>query len=130
MLVYLSGPMTAVGPPTYNYPAFNEAARVLRGLGFDVINPAETAGGITHLPKETFMQIDLGYVQAVDAVVVLPRWWRSKGAILETLTCEALGRPVYQYNPGTGLGHRVDLAPVMTFDVMEEYSPERENEDD
>lgn len=129
MLIYLSGPMSAYGFDQ-NYPSFNAAASRLRELGFDVINPAETAGGIKHLPKETFMQIDLSYVQAVDAVVVLPMWWNSKGAIIETLTCEALSKPIYLYDKNAGLGNRIDLAPVMTFDLAERYFCNQEEDDD
>jgi len=36
---YLAGPMT--GLPDNNYPAFHEAARKLRDLGFEIVSPAE-----------------------------------------------------------------------------------------
>ena len=111
MLVYLSGPMSTHGPPNYNYPAFHEAAAVLRSLGHDVLSPAETAGGITHLPRETFIQIDLGYVQAADAVVVLPGWSASSGATLEVLVGHELDKGVYVYDKVHGFGARVILHP-------------------
>ena len=37
--IYIAGPMT--GLPECNYPAFHEAARRLRLLGYEVLNPAE-----------------------------------------------------------------------------------------
>ncbi|WP_319942079.1 DUF4406 domain-containing protein [Pseudomonas quasicaspiana] len=37
--IYISGPMT--GLPDFNFPAFAAEANRLRGLGFDVVNPAE-----------------------------------------------------------------------------------------
>ena len=45
--IYLSGPMT--GLPEFNYPAFHEAARRWRAIGWDVINPAEHFEGRTDL---------------------------------------------------------------------------------
>ena len=37
--IYLSGPMS--GWPDLNFPAFHAAAALLRGQGFEVVNPAE-----------------------------------------------------------------------------------------
>lgn len=100
MLVYLSGPMS--GLPGFNYQAFHAAAARLRELGLDVINPAETAGGVTHLPRDTFMRVDVGYVQASDAVVVIPGWQASKGAKLECILAASLGKPILAYSPDAG----------------------------
>lgn len=106
MLIYLSGPMT--GYEDFNYPRFRTATERLRQLGYDVINPAETAGGVTHLPRATFMSIDVGYVEACDAVVVLPGWHRSQGAILEVMLAHNLGKPVYVFDALKGIRKRLD----------------------
>lgn len=37
--IYLAGPMT--GLPEFNYPAFHAEAARLRGLGYQVENPAD-----------------------------------------------------------------------------------------
>lgn len=37
--IYIAGPMT--GLPDFNFPAFNDMAAILRGLGYHVENPAE-----------------------------------------------------------------------------------------
>jgi len=108
MLVYLSGQMT--GLPEHNYPKFHEAAARLRELGYDVLNPAETAGGVTHLSRETFLAIDTGYVSAADAVVLMmPGGLGSKGAKLEIILATSLGKPVYVYSPTEGLGEGVEV---------------------
>lgn len=109
MLVYVSGKMSGTGDD-FNYPAFDRAAARLRELGFDVLNPAETAGGITHLDREQFMQLDIGYVMAADAVVVMSEpwdWRTSKGAKFEIILADTLGKPVYLYDGDIGLGPRV-----------------------
>lgn len=107
MLVYLSGPMT--GLPNENYPAFHEAAARLRAIGFDVLNPAETAGGATHLPRHIYMDVDIGYVKAADAVVVMQGWRNSDGAKLEAIVASSMDKPVFTYDPRTGLGSLVSL---------------------
>lgn len=117
MLVYLSGKMT--GLDEHNYPAFNAAAARLRDLGFDVINPAETAGGVTHLSRETFLSIDCGYVAAADAVVVMePLCWESLGAKLEVILGHSLGKSIFTYDEEHGLGKEVI---VDSWDVEFDY---------
>jgi len=110
MLIYLSGPMTGIRD--YNYPAFRMAAANLRAMGMHVLNPAETAGGTTHLPRETFMKIDIGYVEAADALIVMEGWGNSDGARLEVLLANALGKPIYQYDPSLGFGGRIYVTGI------------------
>lgn len=92
MLLYLSGPMT--GLPDHNYPTFDAATAALRMQGYEVINPAETAGGTTRLPRATFLRIDIGYVLASDMVVLLPGWDKSSGSKLEIAIANAVDIPV------------------------------------
>lgn len=109
-LVYISGPMT--GKPEFNYPAFCRAAERLRELGYEVINPAETAGGTIHLPRSTFLRIDIGYVMAAEAVALLEGWSDSKGSKLEVMVAEAMDLPIYFYNEREGLGARFHVENV------------------
>lgn len=122
MLAYLSGPMT--GLPNFNYPAFHRAAERLRELGVAVVNPAETAGGATHLPRETFMSIDIGYVAAAQCVIVMEGWARSRGAQLEVLVADALGKPVYVYDPVVGIGGKVEVKGVALNISISTVGPE------
>ena len=39
MKLYIAGPMTCL--PEYNFPAFHSTAAHLRGMGHEVLNPAE-----------------------------------------------------------------------------------------
>lgn len=97
MLLYLSGPMT--GLPEHNYPAFTDAAAALREAGHDVLNPAETAGGVTHLERSTYLSVDVGYVQAAEGIVLLPGWTESKGAKLEVVLADSFDKPIFLYDP-------------------------------
>jgi Domain of unknown function (DUF4406) len=91
--------------PGYNFPAFEEATAQLRGMGYEVISPAEEdqkrnpvayeiarkspdgkwnptdTGGLTWaqiLSKDVVIVAD-----KVDGVVLLPGWEKSSGARLE-----------------------------------------------
>lgn len=105
-LIYISGPMSGV--PNYNFPAFEEATKILRSQGFTVISPAEKdlEKGIgpdpegTPLPKEMYdvlLAEDLEIVRNVDAIVVLKGWTRSNGAKAEIQEAFAHGKEVLMY---------------------------------
>lgn len=114
MRVYLSGPMS--GYPSFNVPAFTEAAEYLRGLGFFVISPHEADekdgiggytkrspdGDVSALTAQTgetwgsLLSRDIKIIAdgQIDVVAVLPGWEKSKGARLEVFTAILLGKPV------------------------------------
>jgi hypothetical protein len=107
---YLAGPMT--GYPQFNFPLFHEAADKLRGMGFDIISPAETdtpavqkaamastTGALDAQGKiagETWGEIlakDVIIVaDQVDGIVFLPGWPKSKGARLEAFVAILAGK--------------------------------------
>lgn len=78
MKFYLSGPMSAIVDD--NYPAFNRAAGLLRAAGHEVENPAE----VERLDSwEAYMRCALRQMLVCDAVVMLPGWEGSRGALIE-----------------------------------------------
>ena len=102
--------------PKFNFPAFMEAAAALRELGHHVFNPAERdinkygadiasspTGNIKTAEKKGFdlreaLAADLKYVcLRAERVVLLQGWEKSKGALAERATAEALGIPVVLY---------------------------------
>ena len=110
MHVYLAGPMS--GKEQFNYPAFREAASVLRDWGYEVTNPVEIddVAGVRGVISQSFGLIEKsGWAEclgrdvariadsAVDGVVVLPGWQQSKGASLEVHVAQALGKFVVEY---------------------------------
>ncbi len=98
MRIYLAGPMR--GYPEYNFPAFREAAAFLRAAGHEVVSPAELDDAIggpefaTLNIKDTFRR-DLDALLQQDAIVLLPGWTDSRGAILECHAAQVCGLPAF-----------------------------------
>lgn len=88
-MIYLSGPMT--GLPDYNYPAFKEAAKILRNFGHVVFDPSEAFEGRTDLPKEMYMRKDIEELLKANVVALLPGWELSTGAQLEVEVAKQCG---------------------------------------
>lgn len=74
--LYIAGPMS--GYPEANYPAFNEAERLLQHAGYTVVNPANV-----HLERCHYVDLireDLRVMLDCSGIAVLDRWWESVGA--------------------------------------------------
>jgi hypothetical protein len=86
--VYISGPMT--GLPELNFPAFHAEAQRLRGIGLEVVNPAE----LNQNPAATWndcMRTDLKALLDCDTLALLPGWQKSSGAHLEMHVAHRVG---------------------------------------
>lgn len=109
--VYVSGPMRH--RPRFNFPMFDAAEKMLRSLGFDVVNPAQhdrqvfpdieswpgfKDGDVTKCPKFDYhsaIRWDLAQIaEHCDAIVMLPGWEQSTGAGHERYIAEACGLKV------------------------------------
>ena len=93
-VIFLSGPMTGI--EEYNYPAFNEAARDLRGKGFLVLNPAEHVSD-PDAPWNELIRRSLDILLQTNKMAVLPGWENSRGAVTEVTMANILGIPIYEY---------------------------------
>jgi hypothetical protein len=78
------------GLPLMNFPAFHAAAETLRGLGHDVVNPADAGSG-GDWSYEEYLRRDLLDLLSCNAICLLPGWERSKGATVEEHMARALG---------------------------------------
>lgn len=86
--IYLAGPMT--GLPEFNFPAFNAEADRLRGLGYEVKNPADH-GMIDGYAWADYMRLDIAQLVTCDTIALLPCWEKSKGATIEVRLALDLG---------------------------------------
>ena len=127
MKVYLASKMR--GLPSFGAEEFRKAARVLRERGFEVISPLEmdeAAGiyvdgltGFEDLDDQGFnlrttLANDLNVVLLdVDAVVLLPGWRGSRGAIAEYAAAHAVGVPTWELTyEGEGIALTRITAPL------------------
>jgi hypothetical protein len=88
--IYVAGPMTIIGPPDYNYPAFRAAAAELAAQGYLVEDPS-AKGFVDGWEWEDYLRAALAQVIRCDAVALLPRWEESPGVALELHVARALG---------------------------------------
>lgn len=86
--IYIAGPMTDL--PDFNFPAFNDMAAILRGLGYHVENPAEH-GVVEGAEWADYLRYDIARLATCEALVLLPGWRNSRGALLEVHIAKALG---------------------------------------
>lgn len=96
---YVSGPMT--GYEDFNRPAFHAAAKHLRALGHEVINPAELPGEDDGHDWTWFLRRDLVELTKCSHIVLLPGWSRSNGARLELHVALALEMQVLYLEQAT-----------------------------
>jgi hypothetical protein len=90
-ILYIAGPMS--GYPGMNYPAFFEAEEQLRATGFHrILNPARTTVSRNGTYQD-FMRSGLRMVLDSTALVLLPGYEKSTGAMWELDTAARLGMP-------------------------------------
>jgi hypothetical protein len=86
MKIYVCGPMTGI--EDFNRPAFNEAARLLRGQGYEVVNPAEFEQSGSW---EWLMRYAIAQMLTCDRIALLDGWNKSRGAKLEVHVAREVG---------------------------------------
>lgn len=102
LVIYLAGPMTGI--QDHNMPAFEHVTRVLRAQGYTVFPPHEIMhGGLTH---ENSAYTHADYIREdfkrgllrCNAVVLLPGWTTSKGALAEMNAASAMGYAIFVFD--------------------------------
>ena len=91
MKIYISGPMS--GLPNLNFGEFEEAETNLNILGHESVNPHNL------IPKDTpyndALKVDIRALVDCEAIVMLPGWPQSKGAMLEFNVAASLGLKIF-----------------------------------
>lgn len=106
MKIYLAGPMRGI--PDFNFPKFNQVADLLRTMGHEVFNPAEKGEEALIetdpelVDKLAFRRrvfaIDTEYIcNHAEAIVLLPGWEKSTGAIAEEALAHTIGLVRYEW---------------------------------
>ena len=99
MRVYISGAISGREPNEVRKD-FERAEKLLKSLGWEVVNPL--ANGLTDAHTwEEHMRADLHLLLECDKVAVLPGWVESKGARLEVFVASELGMEVMQLMGGS-----------------------------
>ncbi len=98
MKIYLAGPMRGI--TDNNAPTFAAAAKVLRAQGHEVWSPAEhdeeLGVGASNAEIGTVFARDLQAICRLEAVVLLPGWRKSHGAVLERHAADVVRKRVFE----------------------------------
>lgn len=92
------------GLPQYNFPAFRLAASRLRYRGLDILSAhevdyGETAENRGNKPYDTYVRGDLMAMlqKGCQAIILLPGWQKSKGALMEFQLAIMLNMEIFEY---------------------------------
>ena len=102
MKLYLAGPMS--GLPNFNYDLFGLATLMLRERGHEVHSPHE--GHDKDPGEEDYSYYLISGIEKLlrcDAIVLLPGYEASKGAILELHIAIKCKMAVYNFDPKVGV---------------------------
>ena len=93
VIIYLSGPISGI----IDYRGKFDVARKDLKNKFEcqVIDPTDKFDGYSGFTRDVYMSIDFSMVRNSDAVVVLPGWGKSQGAVAEVIFADQINIPVY-----------------------------------
>ena len=99
MRLYIAGPMTGI--KDWNYPAFNDAEKLLKAAGYQVLNPARQPDGLTY---DEYLHRAIADVFACDGVALLRGHEDSPGARAELALADALKKDASDLSIWLSLG--------------------------
>lgn len=93
--VYISGAITGI--KNLNKPKFELFEKKLHRLGYKPVNPHKLHGSKTKTWEE-YMRTDIAALTKCGAIIMIPGWEKSSGAVFEFLTSLILDIPVFDHN--------------------------------
>jgi len=107
-LLYISGPFSDPDPIhgiERNITRASEIALEAWRKGWAVICPHKNTSGFQHteIPWETWMEGDIEIVRRCDAILMIPGWLNSRGAMLERMEARNAGKLVPVYDRRSGI---------------------------
>lgn len=94
-IFYIAGPVT--GLPNGNRPMFEQAQLWLEEQGAIAINPTMLPDGLKS--HASYMNICIPMVREAEAILLLPDWHQSVGAMMEYEEAKRLNLPMFHYTP-------------------------------
>lgn len=88
MIVYIAGKIS--GDKNYKRK-FEKIKAIYNRCGFTVLNPAELPYGMNNAD---YMRICMSMIDTADVISFLPDYKNSKGAIIERLYAEYIGKEI------------------------------------
>ena len=86
--VYISGAI-AQNP---NFIAdFAKTEQLLKGLGYDVVNPTRISGAVEYFDYADFMITSLMLLKKCDAIYFMSNWRKSDGCYIEKRVAQKMG---------------------------------------
>lgn len=110
-VIYTAGPFRAVTrlDELRNIEIAESWALAVWKAGHIALCPhANSANFSTYLDGEAFLRGDLELLARCDAVLMIPRWEESRGALIEKTVAELLGIPVFLWNNPEGFAEFLD----------------------
>lgn len=96
--VYISGPMTGI--KDNNFPAFYEAEKKLKAMGYKTVNPAKNVITVLQYPEwEDYISAAILSMKGCTCIYFLQGWENSYGARIEKLVAEKNGMKTIVLDP-------------------------------
>ena len=105
---YLAGPIRGI--PQFNWPAFNAVSSCLKSQGYEVISPVDLDRDMGYsfqspddylaATRKLFANSVFNMILDADAVLLLPGWKKSRGAMAEIMCAKAIDLPLFVWEDG------------------------------